>query len=384
MKNMNGTGSVRKDSTTNRLVGCIKVGTQRKTLRQRVGETEEAFYIRWNKLVEEALLVKIDNTQSLSGNNTYSILDIIIEYLNQEYKDGLISDSTYLRNRDVYRLMAKIFTNFINKPIYAVKVQDIQDGKEKLKDYSKSTIDKVWNLLTKAFKIATSRRYIAYNIMDGEIRKPISNKPKIKVEALSIKQEEKLKKILKEDDNICAKACLLQLLTGMRIGEVLARSFSDYDKINKTLVIYNTLTSDKDNKPTLSKHTKTFSRTQNVDKGKRVIPLGIEAIQLINELNKSLLKNSKNMIFWDYEKNTFLTRHKVNKYLEKLNRHHHITDTSLSSHKLRHTYITRLQEHHIALPVIQYLVGHVDGSTITEQVYTSVDLEFVKKELNNA
>ena len=55
---------------------------------------------------------------------------------------------------------------------------------------------------------------------------------------------------------------------------------------------------------------------------------------------------------------------------------------NLSSHILRHTRITRMQEEHIPLPVIQYLVGHVQGSNITNDVYTTIDLNFVKKELN--
>ena len=33
------------------------------------------------------------------------------------------------------------------------------------------------------------------------------------------------------------------------------------------------------------------------------------------------------------------------------------------------------------MKIIQYLVGHVEGSSITDDVYTSVSKEFIEKEL---
>lgn len=48
---------------------------------------------------------------------------------------------------------------------------------------------------------------------------------------------------------------------------------------------------------------------------------------------------------------------------------------------LRHTFVTRCQEKGMSLIVVQSLVGHVKGSNITNDVYTSVSFDFMKQKL---
>ena len=71
----------------------------------------------------------------------------------------------------------------------------------------------------------------------------------------------------------------------------------------------------------------------------------------------------------------------INCYLKRLNTKYKITD-SIHTHVLRHTFVTRCQENGIPLIVIQSLVGHVEGSTLTNDTYTHVSLEFMQDELN--
>ena len=77
-------------------------------------------------------------------------------------------------------------------------------------------------MMNKAFKIAVSEKYIIFNPANSEIiKKPNSDKESKKVEALTIDEQKKLINILdltKQYDLII----LMQLYTGMRIGEVLA------------------------------------------------------------------------------------------------------------------------------------------------------------------
>ena len=89
-------------------------------------------------------------------------------------------------------------------------------------------------------------------------------------------------------------------------------------------------------------------------------------------------------MFWDYDKNFFITDSEVNSYLARLNDKYKILDNpneTLSTHRLRHTFITRCQENGVSLPVIQRIVGHVKGSKITNNIYTDVSLDFITKEL---
>jgi integrase len=164
----------------------------------------------------------------------------------------------------------------------------------------------------------------------------------------------------------------------MRIGEVLARSVKDLK--GGYILVNNTLTLNENNNVILGTHTKTYKRTTGVDSGIRTIPLSPIAKEIIARHSKVL--NTKGIIFYDYSKNDFYSVAQVNAWLYRLNNKYKIVEGSLTSHKLRHTYITRLQEKGIALPVIQYLCGHVQGSSITTDVYTSVSEQFIEQEFN--
>lgn len=88
-------------------------------------------------------------------------------------------------------------SNFINKPIQKIRVEDIEDSKEEMWKYSNAVINKICILINKTFQIANSRRKIPFNIMlDETLTKPISKIPEKKIEALTIEEENKLIDIL--------------------------------------------------------------------------------------------------------------------------------------------------------------------------------------------
>lgn len=220
--------------------------------------------------------------------------------------------------------------------------------------------------------------------MDDEtLIKPISLKETKKVEALTIKEEKLLRKILntKELNHKYRNIVLLQLDTGMRIGEVLARSIDDVDFKNNTLYIHNTLTKNKEGKTILGKHTKTYNKKTRIDSGKRTIPINNEVKQILKEQTENKITNINKLLFWDYETNCFISYYEINSWLKRLNEKYKITKLDISSHNLRHTYITRLREVGVDMKIIQYLVGHVEGSSITDDIYTSISKEFIESEL---
>ena len=89
------------------------------------------------------------------------------------------------------------------------------------------------------------------------------------------------------------------------------------------------------------------------------------------------------MLFWDYEKNTFVSPKEVNAWLRRLNTKYKISKT-LHNHRLRHTRITRWKEQGVDMNAIQYLAGHVEGSEITDKVYIDVSEEFAFEQLEKA
>lgn len=257
-----------------------------------------------------------------------------------------------------------------------------------MKQYKKSGIDRAWRLLFKAFRIASSpsNRLIPYNIMDDEnLKKPVSVKITEKVKPLTVKEEKRLNDILdnEERNHPYRNIVKLELITAMRIGEVLARSKDNINKENMKLRIDNTLTEDEEGNIILGEHTKTYNKTTGIDEGVRNFPINKEINEILEEQTKQKLTNIYGLLFWNYEDNTFITPKEINAWLRRLNTKYKISKT-LHNHRLRHTRITRWKEQGVDMKAIQYLAGHVEGSEITGKVYIDVSEDFVLKQIKKA
>lgn len=242
----------------------------------------------------------------------------------------------------------------------------------------------MWTFINKTFQIAVSRRKIPYNIMlDETLTKPISKRPEQKVEALTVAEEEKFINVLNNEEckHKYRDILLLQLYTGMRIVEVLALSKDCINLKDNTLTVYRTLTQDNNYHVIMGEHTKTFKKLTGIDKGKRTFPMSDKVLEIIKRVLNSKTSNINGMLFWDYRKQYFITPCEITSYLKRLNNKYHITNSSLHSHRLRHTFITRCVENNVQTKVIQSLVGHIKGSSITFDVYTSISNDFIAQEL---
>lgn len=372
----NGQGTIYFSKTLNCYVAqYVEPSGKRKTLKQRKNEKITDFKNRFNNIISNI------NQGTYIEKSQETVISIISNYVNQKHLDGITSDRSYKRNTETIKQIEKTCNLFCNKTIQKVTVTEIEKSKENMRKYSNSTISKIWELLSKAFKIAYSRRIILYNIMEDEtLTKPTSKIPNKQIEALTIKEEKILEKVLVSNDNVYNTILLLQLYTGMRIGEVLALSKDCIDLKNNTLTIYRTITRNENDKVILGEHTKTYNKKTGIDRGKRTFPLSIKVKNILKKHLKNKIANIYNLIFWDYKNNTFITDGEVNSYLNRLNNKHKISH-NIHTHRLRHTFITRCQERGIPLVVIQSLVGHVEGSSITDNIYTSVSIDFMKQEL---
>ena len=378
----NGEGTIYISSKTGLYVGQYVIGGKRKSVYQRKNEKVGDFKARFNKII-----ISI-NDGTYIGKSSETLEKIIERHIEQKNKDGITSNNSYKRDKETLEQIKKCCADFIYKPIQKVTLYDIEKAKENLKQYKKSGIDRAWRLLFKGFRIAASpsNRLIPYNIMDDEIlKKPISEKITEKVKPLTVEEETRLNKILdnEEKDHPYRNIVKLELITAMRIGEVLARSIYNVNKENKKLLINNTLTEDADGTVILGKHTKTYNKTTGVDEGIRNFPISNEIAEIINEQTRKKITIMYGLLFWNYKNNTFITPKEVNAWLRRLNEKYKISKT-LHNHRLRHTRITRWKEAGMDIKAIQYLAGHVEGSEITEKVYIDVSEEFAFEQLENA
>ena len=232
--------------------------------------------------------------------------------------------------------------------------------------------DKLYMFLNKGFKIAFSERITPFNIMDNEtLKKPKAKKESQKVEALSVEEQKKLVSILENSTYKYRDIILLAIFTGMRIGEILAITKNNINLKENTLQIEKTLTRDKNDKVILGSTTKT-------KKGQRTIYLSNNATLILKRTLLTNVTNMYNLVFYDYEKNTFITPNEINCFLQRLNQKYKFCD-HIHTHMLRHTFATRCIESGMSAKVLQEILGHRKIQT-TLDTYTSVFEKFNKDE----
>lgn len=370
----NGDGSFYYSEVLDCLIYQYMQNGKRKTAKQRKNETKTEFKARVAKIKTDK------NNGTLIENSKETLKNIISKYIEQKLNDGDIQPRSYKREQDTLKMLEHC-CGFINKPVQKVTLQDIQNSKENMKAYAPSVIDKMWMLLSKGFSIAVSPsvKLITFNIMDDEnLKKPISNKKTRKVKPLTPSERKKLEHILdnEERNHKYRNIVKMEWLTAMRIGETLARSKNDVKEKKAILHIHNTLTTDENGNIVLSEYTKTYNKETGIDEGKRNFPISAELETIIDEQLSKKITNIYGLLFWNYEKNTFITPQEVNSWLYRLNKKYNISKDGLHNHRLRHDRITQWAEAGVDLRAVQYFAGHVEGSNITDAVYIDVSQEY--------
>ena len=268
-------------------------------------------------------------------------------------------------------------TSFGNKKIDEITADELQEYLNSLKHLSNSVIEKAHQQLNQAFKIAINKGYIMQNPMINVIR-PKSNKEDKIVRALTVEEQQAFTNWLLNksiDEEKYRNIFLIQMYTGLRIGETLALTTHDIDLQHKKINVHRTLTRDENGVVLMGNTTKTYA-------GKRIIPIPdflypyiVEQMQVANNQNN----NDEKLLF--KPNNAKYTRHTtVNAELKQiLKRNFNIT--GLSTHSLRHTFGTRCIESGMAPVVVQKLMGHKDIG-VTLNTYTSVFDKFKEQEIN--
>ena len=274
---------------------------------------------------------------------------------------GKIGTNAYRTNMSTLKRISNY--DFANIPIEKVKRESIEDFLEDERNKSNSIIKKDYGMLARIFDYAEESDYIKKNFFRGfnKIEKTQSKIATKQVNPMTFEEEKRFKEYLINDSHPYRNLVLIELYTGMRLGETLALNISDIDIKSNTIRVSKILTHDENHKPYI--HDSTLSQTKD---GARLVQINdvfknnvIEAIS-IAETNE----NNKEKLLFCQDNGSLILESSVNSYLKRVAKEIGLSYwKQFSSHRLRHTFATRCIEAGISLPVLQTLMGHHDIQT---------------------
>lgn len=383
---------------------------------------------------KQAVDKKIQEKQKglLPAADKSTVHDIIKMQIEDDYASNIIQDNAYRRRLDTLKRIDEI-------GLGGMLVKDVDEIHIKkffieLTDYSNSVINKTYDALNSCFKYCCNKKHkiIEYNPLE-DFNRPKSSKTDRKVTAFTIDEELMFINILnnQEKNNRYRYQMLLMLYTGMRMGEINALTINDINFTFQTIRIRRTITKDKFDKPILNDRPKT-------DAGTRTVRMTNEALSLLQEYIKNHYReNSEQLLFYDFQNNTYITTNQVNASFKRIIERYEIIpmqkvltslstkkrcpafkkytfyekkgkdtykamakepkgwngkwqeyyfykivpDRDYSQHMMRHTFATRAIEAGISPKVLQHILGHTD-IRITLDTYTDVFDRFENQQLD--
>ena len=305
-------------------------------------------------------------------NTVVTYYDVAISWL--EHTEPTVKRSTHI-NHTIY--VNKIFS-YIDKALpiadlTAVTLEDVLHKVYYVENLSYSYARATFTTMKAIYKHAKRKKLIPslIDFEDIEIKKKpfshsdIAKKQNKFLDAVELK--ETLMQLSKIDSRISLLFEFISL-TGLRIGELLALRYSDYDKENATININGTIQYDYKNSSEIKRGTpKNIYSVRNVSLSDRAVSI----------LDSIMLENKRRSLWFEgyIDHGYIFTSSRGNPYdIQFLNRRLkavQIEGKHLTTHIFRHTHISMLAELGVPLKSIMQRVGHNDPNT-TLSIYTHV------------
>lgn len=234
---------------------------------------------------------------------------------------------------------------------------------------SPKTVADIRSVLVLALKFARKKHYACQ--IEQDIYYPKIRRSAAKV--LTREEQAKLEQFLFQNPSPLGLGILLVLYGGLRIGELCALKWKDFNpesgtiRINKTLIRIQNVTSDSQEK------TKIMIGQPKTESSNRLIPLS-------SFLTELLIKHQKS------DETYLITGNKS--YLEPrvcLDKYKHILNQaglhSFTFHSLRHTFATRCVESGFDIKSLSEILGHANINT-TLQRYVHPSIETKKQQMD--
>ena len=296
-------------------------------------------------------------------------------YYYQILNQWLESKKYNLKETSYNKYKSTINTNIIpfigNLNIRKLKESDINVffNSEKIINLSDSTKKLIYIIITSSINFSIANKYInSFPKLNLKLKSP-----KPKVIYFTKKEQSVFEKYLLDNMKLNNLGLLLDLYTGLRIGELCALQWKDVDFINNTIFITKTVQRVKNDNIQIKNKTKLAVGTPKTEHSIRVIPIPKFLINLLKEY-----KNDDEIFIFSNSLIPKDTR-SYEKYFGRILKKCEIKNVNF--HSLRHTFATRSRESGMDIKILSELLGH-SSYKITLDIYVHTSIEFKKDSVN--
>jgi integrase len=251
-----------------------------------------------------------------------------------------------------YNLEKHVLPGFGEVPVRDLSRGHIESCLSSLRQegYAVSTLRSVRAALSTVLEAAVSRQLISDNPAHGLRIREADSKPERR-----FYRQADIRRLLEKLDEPCRSVVVIAVLTGLRIGEILALRWKRVDLLNQALEVAETFSSGEFGPP------KTRS-------SRRVIPMSATLVGTLKHLRPTGC-NPESLVFSTRGGVPLNPKNLYNRQLAPAC--DRIKLPRISWHSFRHTHATLLHETGESLKTAQALLGHSDLET-TLAVYTHV------------
>lgn len=339
---------------------------------------------------------KLSEVSGRLQSNSYEILEkktfgeLMKEWL-LVFKKSAVSPRTFEGNIRNFKLHIEPMLGKMK--VYEIDTTAIQKVINTLIDeeLSNNTVKKVKFLFNQFFDYAIDNKWVQFNPtakVKVRTKDRVQNNDKNKYKAMTPEVREKFFTALNEDEsNFLKPLCVTLLFAGLRIGEVLALRWDNFDEQKKTLSIESGITQvpSFDSDGNITKRVTVVGDTKTAC-SVRTIPITDVVVNSLQEwknkqsiksieINFDLIKSDR-YIFCN-DDGSVRTYSGTRKIFDRFKKRNNLNNYQIHFHTLRHTFSNMLFELNENPKAIQQLLGHRDVKT-TISVYNSVNNEYVR------
>lgn len=317
------------------------------------GSKQKAF--KSKKEAEEAVIEYYKNLEVKP-----TLKDLYDQNEKERFDRGKITSGTYVRNQSIFKRYYSEFGDSIVEELTVDDISEFIEDKVYKSSITPAEYRKIKGVLIGTLKYAKKKGLCNFTFEDVKPHLDINRKelkPNTSDDSKEVYDENETKKLrdfLSESDKVHDLALLFFFFTGLRIGELSALKWEDYDgerlNVHRMERMEYRLKGYSNYYEVLNDHTKTMS-------GMRVIPLPPGAITVLERLRTV---NPAGEYIFEYEGNR-ITSYGIRKRLKRVCRE--VGVTYKPPHKIRKTFVTILLDGGMSPTLVSDIVGHKNAST---------------------